>query len=189
MQIPPSVIQGDTVTWRDVSTKDNLGNVIDSTWTLNWYIAGPTTLQVVATAYGTGWETSLSAAQTAGLTSTTARDPNYSWQARASKSGKVVTIGAGMLRVDPSLSTTVAGFDGRSPAEQDLAAIQAAIRARVSGGAVAEYTIGTRRLRNEPMSELLKLESRYKLIVARERRARLIANGLGDPRNTFVRFT
>lgn len=189
MQIPPSIIQGDTVTWRDVSTADNLGNVIDGTWTLTWTLVGPTKLTVTGAAYGTGWETSLSASQTASLTSTTARDPNYQWQAVASKSGKVVTIGTGMLLVKPSFASLAAGAETRTPAEIDLSSVQAAIRARISGGAINEYWIGNRRLRNEPVAELLKIEARLKRIVSNERRARLMANGLGDPRNTFVRFT
>ena len=189
MQIPASIIQGDTVTWRDASTTDNLGNVIDSTWTLTWYFVGPTTLNVTGTASGTGWETNLSAAQTGALTATTARTANYSWQARASKAGRVITVGSGSIRIDPSFATVAAGFDTRTPAEVTLSQIQATIAARISGGAVAEYMIGTRRLRNEPLTELITLESRYKLIVARERRAELIRNGQGDPRNTYVRFS
>lgn len=189
MQIPPSIIQGDTVTWRDASTADNLGNVIDSTWTLTWTILGPNKVTLVSTAYANGWETSISAAQSSSMTATTSRDPNYAWQAVAAKSGKVITVGSGQLLVKPSFSAAAAGFETRTPAELDLASVQAAIRARVSGGAINEYWIGNRRLRNEPVAELLKLEARFKLIVSRERRARLMANGLGDPKNTFVRFT
>ena len=189
MQIPANITQGDTVVWRDSSTTDPLGNVIDSSWTLTWYFAGPTLLQVTGTANGTGWQTTLTAAQTAALTSSASREPNYTWQAKASKSGQVFTIGSGQLRIDQSLSTAAAGYDGRSQAELDLAAVQAAIRARVTGGAIQEYWIGTRRLKNEPVAELRKLEAHFKIVVANERRARLKANGSGDPRNKFVRFT
>jgi hypothetical protein len=38
------------------------------------------------------------------------------------------------------------------------------------------------------MAELLQLEGKLKADVAREKQAEMIANGLGNPRNMFVRF-
>ncbi len=81
-----------------------------------------------------------------------------------------------------------AAFDGRSQSRKDLDAVQAAIRAIISGGAVAEYTIGTRHLKKMPMTDLLVLESRLKAMVAREEKAERIAQGLGSPNNMYVRF-
>lgn len=191
MKIPPSIIQGDTVTWRDTSSRDNLNQTIASgEYTLTYYFNGPTQFSVQSVAYGTGWETTISATQSAALTPLTPplSSPNYFWQATADNGTRKVTIGSGSLTVLKNLANGPAGFDGRSQSERDLAAVQSAIQARISGGVIAEYTIGTRRLRNEPMAELLALESRLKLIISRERRAQQIANGLGDPRNTFVRF-
>lgn len=191
MNIPPIIVQGDSVTWRDTPTQDNLGNTISSpNWALSWYFSGPTILTVSSTAYSGGWETSLTAAQTAALTAvaTAGATPNYFWQATASYGALKITIGTGTLLVQKNLATATAGYDGRTQAEQDLAAVQTEIRARVSGGATVEYQIGSRRLRKEPMTALLELESRYKLIVSKERQAQSIANGLGDPRNTYVRF-
>lgn len=115
--------------------------------------------------------------------------PNYFWQATAGNGSVKHTIGTGQITILKNLASSVAGYDGRTQAEQDLAAVRAAITARVSGGMVAEYAIGSRRLRNEPVEALLALESRLKLMVSKERAAQSIANGLGDPRNTFVRFT
>jgi hypothetical protein len=190
VNIPPIIVQGDSVTWRDIPTTDNLGNTISSpNWALSWYFNGPTTLTVSSTAYSGGWETSLTSAQTTALTAAaTSAQPNYYWQATASYGALKVTIGTGTLLIAKNLATATAGYENRSQAEQDLAAVQTEIRARVSGGATVEYQIGTRRLRKEPMTALLELESRYKLIVAKERQAQAIANGLGDPRNTYVRF-
>lgn len=191
MKIPSVIIQGDSVTWRDVAGKDNLGNAIASTdWTLAWYFSGPTILTVNSTVYQDGWETSLTSAQTAALTaiSTGSKTPNYYWQATASKGAEKVTLGSGQIAITKNLATAVAGYDGRSQSEIDLSNVQAAIRARIAGGAIHEYYIGTRRLRYEGVAELLALESRLKLIVSKERQAQSIANGLGDPRNTFVRF-
>ena len=102
----------------------------------------------------------------------------------------MTTIGAGQLEVLPGLDYTgqPSAFDGRSQAQQDLDAVQAAIRAIVSGGVVKEYTIGNRSLKKYDMKDLLELESKLKAEVKREQMADLIANGLGNPHNLFVRF-
>lgn len=165
-------------------------SITSGDYTLTWYFSGPTQFSVVSTANNDGWETTLTSAQTAAMmpVAPPLSTPNYYWQATASNASRNVTIGNGSITVLKNLASAPAGFDGRSQAERDLEAVQSAIKARISGGVISEYMIGTRRLRNEPMSELLALESRLKLIIARERRAQLIANGLGDPRNTFVRF-
>jgi hypothetical protein len=63
----------------------------------------------------------------------------------------------------------VDGYDGRSQAEKDLAAINAEISARATGGFVAEYAIGDRSLKREPTCGASRLKSRYEGIVARER--------------------
>jgi hypothetical protein len=104
--------------------------------------------------------------------------------------GAVTTIGAGQIEVLPGLDYTgqPSAFDGRSQSQKDLDAVQAAIRAIVSGGAVAEYTIGSRRLKKMEMTDLLTLESSLKAAVKREQAAQLAANGLGNPHNLFVRF-
>jgi hypothetical protein len=78
--------------------------------------------------------------------------------------------------------------DGRSQAQQDLDAVQAAIRTIVAGGVAKEYTIGNRSLKKYDMADLLQLESKLKAEVKREQMADLIANGLGNPHNLFVRF-
>ena len=187
LEIPAEIVQGNSVTWRDISTQDNLGNAISSAdWTLTYYFGGPTTLSVVSTAYSSGWETTLSAAQTAAMNDS--QSAAYFWQATVTKATQVITIGSGSLRIVKNLATAVAGFDGRTQTEIDLAAVQAEISARISGGTAIEYTIGTRRLRKEDMAALLTLESSLKRQVYMEKAAQNIANGLGDPRQMYVRF-
>lgn len=189
MNIPPIIVQGDSVTWRDVPTTDNLGNTITSAdWTLTYHFGGPTAISAVATASDDGWQVSLTSSITAAMLATETGDANYYWQAAATKGSEKITVGTGTLTIQQSLANAVAGYDGRTRAEQDLTAVEAEIRARISGGATVEYSIGTRRLRKEPLSALMELQSRLKLIVAKERQAQSIANGLGDPRNVYVRF-
>ena len=189
VNIPATIQAGDTVQWRDDATSDYLGNAVTSTdWTLKYYLrtntasAGTT---VVGTAYGSGWAFTLSAAVSATLAAGT-----YYFQAIATKGTDSITAGAGQVTVKAALSYTgtPGAFDGRTQSAIDLEAVQAAIRSMVSGGAVQEYTIGNRHLRKMSMTDLMELEGRLKARVYRERIAEDMANGLGNPRNLFVRF-
>ena len=189
MNIPSQIRAADTIKWRDDAGVDNLGNAISSSdYTLTYYLRTNTASEgatVVGTAYGTGWEFTIASG-----TSTAFDAGQWFWQAVATKTGSTVTMGSGQLTVLRSLSYsgTPGAVDGRSQAQQDLAAVQAAIRAMISGGAVAEYSIGTRRLKKMEMADLLQLEGKLKAEVKREQMADLIANGLGNPHNLFVRF-
>ena len=189
MNIPATIRAADTVQWRDIPGADNLGNAISSSdYTLTYYLRTNTASEgatVVGTAYGTGWEFTIAAGTSTGFDA-----GQWFWQAVATKTGSTVTMGSGQLTVLRSLSYsgTPGAVDGRSQAQQDLDAVQAAIRAMISGGAVAEYSIGTRRLKKMEMADLLQLEGKLKAEVKREQMADLIANGLGNPHNLFVRF-
>lgn len=185
MKIPPQITAGDSASWLDDQTTDNLGNAIDSTWTLKYVFqqANADNITVTSVTDGSGWKTSLTKAQTVLWV------PNIAvyFQAYAEKSTDRISIGSGSVKILPNISGGDTD-DLRSQAQQDLDAIQAAMRAMISGGAVAEYTIGNRSLRKLPMSELLVMESRLKAEVAREKQAENIKNGLGNNRNVFVRF-
>jgi len=189
VRIPSEIRAGDTIQWRDVEGVDNLGNTVSSAaYTLTYYLRTNTATDgatVVGTAYGTGWEFTIAAA-----TSTAFDAGAWFWQAVATKTGSTITLGSGQLTVLRSLSYsgTPGAVDGRSQAQQDLDAVQAAIRALVSGGVVREYTIGSRSLKKYELADLLQLEAKLKADVKREQMADLIANGLGNPHNLFVRF-
>jgi hypothetical protein len=190
VKIPSQIRAGDTVKWRDLPSQDVFGNPVSSSagWTLTYYLRfnknneGTT---AVGTAYQDGWELVIPQATTAGF------DPgDWFWQAEATKSGEHITLGAGMLQVVPGLSYSgnPSAFDGRSQAHKDLDAVDAAIRAIVSGGAVQEYRIGIRSLKKYDLAELHILRSRLIAEVKREQAADSIANGLGNPHSVFVRF-
>jgi hypothetical protein len=188
VQIPATIRAGDTVRWRDEASTDNLGNPIDSgSWTLTYYLRTNTASEgatVVGTASGTGWDFALAAATSAGFDA-----GQWYWQAIATSGSDKVTVGAGQLQVLAALdyTGTPGAFDGRSQAQIDLDAVQAAIRAIVSGGA-KQYNIGSRSFTKLDLSELMERESKLKAEVKREQMADLIANGLGNPHNLFVRF-
>jgi hypothetical protein len=116
----------------------------------------------------------------------------YFWQAVATAlvGGANTTLGSGSLTLEPSLEYvgTPGAYDGRTQAEKDLEAVQSAIRTLLAGGSTKEYRIGNRTLKRYDLAELIQLEGKLKADVAREKQAEMIANGLGNPRNMFVRF-
>lgn len=189
MNIPTTIRAGDTVKWRDDSTVDTFGNSISSaTWTLTYYLRTNTATDgaiVTGSAYGSGWEFTIAAGTTTNFDAA-----KWYWQAVATKDSEVLTLGNGNLTVSAALtySGTPGAFDGRTQAQRDLDAVQAAIRAILNGGVVQEYRIGTRNLKKYDLADLLQLEGKLKADVKREEQAELIANGLGNPRNMFVRF-
>ena len=194
MKIPLIVNAGDSVGWSEVAFSDPvLGQIAASGgWSLTFSVRGTQGsggLDLVGTAAGSGWSFSLTPAQSAGLNAGSAVVV-WSWQAYATKAGARVTAGTGVLRVRPNLAglAATAAFDGRSQAEQDLEAVRAELKSRVSGGLTVEYAIGGRSLKKEPVASLLALEQRCLRIIRRERQAQAAANGLGNPRRFGVRF-
>jgi len=189
VNIPSEIRAGDTIQWRDVAGVDNLGNEVSSSdYTLTYYLrfnAASEGATVVDTAYGTGWQFSIAAATSVNFDAGT-----WYWQAVATKTGSTITLGSGQSTVLAALSYsgTPAALDGRSQAQKDLDAVQAAIRTIVAGGVAKEYTIGNRSLKKYDLTDLLALETKLKADVNREQKAQLIANGLGNPFNLFVRF-
>ena len=161
----------------------------DPDWSVVYYLRTNTSAEgatVNSSAYNDGFQFSIPAATTANFDA-----GNWFYQAVANKSGQETqTIYRGSFEVfaTQSYSGTPAAYDGRSQVEKDLDVIQAAIRTIISGGAIQEYKIGTRTAKKYELSELIMLEARYKAELVREKQAEMIANGLGNPRATFVRF-
>jgi len=187
---PTTVRAGDYVQWRIPASQDVFGNSISSPdWSVVYYLrtnTGPVGATVNSSAYVDGFQFTIASNVTATFTS-----GNWFYQAVANKSGaEKQTIYTGQFEVLESLeySGTALNYDGRSQVEKDLEVIQTAIRTIISGGAVQEYKIGTRSAKKYELSELLALESRYKAELVREKQGEMIANGLGNPRATFVRF-
>ena len=190
MTIPSKVRAGDILQWRDSETQDVFGNAITSTeWSVTYYLRTNTAAEgatVTSTAYLSGWQFSVASTVTANFDA-----GNWYFQAVADKSSaEKQTILSGQFEVLPSLSYsgTAAAFDGRSQIRKDLDQVQTAIRAVASGGGVKEYKIGTRQAKKYELAELFQLEAKLKAELAREEASEKIANGLGNPRNLFVRF-
>ena len=190
MTFPNEIRVGDYVQWRLPASQDVFGNSISSPdWSVVYYLrtnTGPIGATINSSAFNDGFQFTIASNVTATFTA-----GNWFYQAVANKSGaEKQTIYTGQFKVLESLeySGTAVNYDGRSQVEKDLATIQAAIRNIISGGAIQEYKIGTRTAKKYELSELIQLESRYKAELVREKQAEMIANGLGNPRATFVRF-
>ena len=189
MNIPPSLRSGFTVKWRDESLVDPFGDPIQSTdsWALKYYIRTNSSSGLTATGstYGTGWEFTLSASDTAPLTK-----GDYFWQAEASKGSLKYSVGTGALEVLQSLAYTGSGssIQEKSQVQQDLEAVDAAIRALVSGGVVKQYSIGGRSLSKYDLPDLRALQSSLMYRLKLEEKAALIKNNLGNPHAMYVRF-
>jgi hypothetical protein len=191
VKIPSKIRAGDTVVWKDEPSVDVFGAPIDSaTHTLTYFLRTNVNHEgatVVGVADGSGWKVTLTSVATTGFD---AGIWYFQAVATAVSGGAKTTLGSGQVEVLRSLGYDglPGAFDGRSQAQKDLDAVQAAIRSLMSGGAVQEYRIGTRSLKRYELGELLALESRLKGEVVREQKAAMIANGLGNPHNLFVRF-
>ena len=190
MTFPNEIRVGDYVQWRIPASQDVFGNSISSPdWSVVYYLrtnTGPIGATINSSAFNDGFQFTIASNVTATFTA-----GDWFYQAVANKSGaEKQTIYTGQFKVLESLeySGTAVNYDGRSQVEKDLATIQSAIRNIISGGAIQEYKIGTRTAKKYELSELIQLESRYKAELVREKQAEMIANGLGNPRATFVRF-
>jgi hypothetical protein len=189
MTVPATIRAGTTVGWVEPPALDLDGNAATSaSWTLITYLRTNTASEG-ATVTGTaradgGWDMAITATTSSAFDAGT-----WYWETRATSSATVLSVGSGTTQVLPGLNYTGApgAFSGQSQAEQDLVAVQAAIRAIVSKGA-KQYSIGSRSFTTTDLGELMKREAQLKAIVARERAAEKVAAGLGDPRSLFVRF-
>ena len=188
-RLPLRITAGDTVQWVEPIVSRNGEEVTSAAWGCVMYFrfnAASEGLTVSGAAQSDGsWALEISAATSAGMEAGT-----WYWQRRFQRNAEVFTEGRGAIEVEASLvySGTPGAYDGRSQARKDLEAVQLAIRTLINGGAVQEYTIGSRTLKKMRLSELIQLESKLKADVVREERAESVANGLGDPRKLYVRF-
>lgn len=187
MRIPEKINKGDSLSWLDDPTTDNLGTDLSpgSSWVLHYAIRGSTagTLDLTATTEGSQWKTVITAIQSTALPA-----GDLFWQAYVLKGSERRTLGSGKIKVLADLSTVTGTYDGRSQNRQDLDAVKTAIRALISGGAVQEYTIGNRSMRKMTLADLYMAESKLNFACMKEERAEKIKAGLGDPLNLFVRF-
>lgn len=192
VNIPPTIEQGDTVSWSDFPFVDAQGVALDATgYTLTYTIAGKAApLSVQAAVQGTGWLSTLTSVQTGQLT------PGQCWwQAQLQLNPPasppvVITAARGELTVVPNLVGQSANYSGLSAAEQSLAAWQAALGALTgtTGPAVESYRIGEREMRYRNMPEILSVIAYWQSKVINEQTKNSIAQNQGNPRKRYARF-
>jgi len=188
--LPYEITAGTTIKWVDEATTAGLNQVISSPdWTLKYYLrtnAGNEGHTATGTQYAnsTGWEFTISASDSTGFDA-----GDWFWSAIATKDSDVFILGEGQLIIRQSLiyTGTPTPIDNRTQNEKDLDAVTAAIRAMVEDKA-QEYSIGNRTFKRIELDKLRDLRAELKSIVASEKRYSLISQGLGDPKNLYVRF-
>lgn len=175
LNIPRTITPGDTVTWRD-----SFAEYKPPDYSLSWAIRGACILDLNAIAVGDEFETTITPTASSNLTPGT-----YFYQAYTRYVGGRITVGSGQITVRANLESTLASYEGSTTAEKMLAAVEAAIQARLSGGAVDSYEIKGRRLDRTPLPDLVVLRSQLKIEVQREQAA---AGLMADPRRLHIRF-
>ena len=175
LNIPRTITPGDTITWRDFFTEYKPPD-----YSLAWAIRGATTLDLTAIAVGDEFETTITPTASSTLIAST-----YFYQAYARLGGGRITLGCGQITVLANLESQISSYDGSTTAQKMLAAVESAIAARLSGGAVDSYEIKGRRLDRTPLPDLVALRSQLKIEVQREQAA---AGLLPDARRLFIRF-
>lgn len=179
MPFPSRITIGDYAQWTDNPVTQN-GQVLTSdAYTLTYAVRGATVLNLTSTPFGNGWQTALTVQQSTALTA-----GQYYWQSYLTAGSVRFTVGQGQTVVVANYSSAIAGFDGRTQLEKDIDAVDAAIRAMVAGGAVQEYSIGSRSLKKMTIADLISLRSqlKYRLIVETG------SKFSGDPKSLRIKF-
>lgn len=182
--IPATFTAGDLVTWTQEAAPAGTTAI---TAYLRTNAASGATLAASGPVNGV-WTFTLPSA-----TSTQLAPGEWRLQEVAIVNGSPVTVNNASFTITPSLAYTGSptAVDLRSQAEKDLADVEAAIRSLTTGA--QEYWIGSggngRKVRRADLAELIKWRDRLKAQVAAEKRAEDIANGLGDGRRLYVRFS
>lgn len=184
MNVPALIYAGDTVKWNQPATPDYSSTTGWAAAFALRHATGNDALNIngVAAAGG-GWDFTITATQSAALHAN-----GHWWQLTVSKAGERFTLGTGHLTVQANIPASGNTYDGRSQAQIDLDAVRAAMRTRIAGGEVQEYSIGNRSLKKMPMADLIALETKLMADVAREKRAERLAKGMNSGRAVYVRF-
>ena len=189
MTFPNEIRVGDYVQWRIPASQDVFGNSISSPdWSVVYYLrtnTGPIGATINSSAFNDGFQFTIASNVTATFTA-----GDWFYQAVANKSGaEKQTIYTGQFKVLESLeySSVATNYDGRTQLRKDFDAIEATIKALVTGQAVQEYKIGNRSIKKYELSELIVIRDRYKRDLIKEEKQQLIANGEGNPHNLYIR--
>ena len=177
---PGSLRVGDTWKW----TK-SLSDYPADSWTLKYRFKSATSgFEIAATASGTDHSITVAAATSAAYIAGA-----YTWTAWVEGgNAEKYTVDSGSMTVEPDYrsGTATTALDDRSHPQKMLDAIKAWMESRDPG--VAEYEIAGRRMKYIPMTELIKLRSKYQSEVSAQANAAKLAKGEGIGRKIQFRI-
>lgn len=155
MNIPQSLVAGDTWSWTD-----SLSDYLAPTWTLVYHLRGPQDITLSASDDGSDHAFSVVAATTADY-----KPGAYDWIARVNNGTTYTTVDSGKLTVEPNLAS--AKYDYRSFWRRVLDELEPVILGR-AGTDQLSMSIAGRSLQRMSWDELLKVYDRAKLTVSSE---------------------
>ena len=142
-------------------------------------------IELAATDEGDDFRTEVSPAMSAAWV-----PGEYGWRSFVARAGERVTLEGGQIVVEPDPAQATQGLDTRTDAAIALANVTAVINGTATKN-VLKYEIdtgnGRRSLERIPMPDLIAIESRLKIQVAREENAAGMAAGLKSRRKIFGR--
>lgn len=181
---PTAVVAGDTIAW----TKSLPDYPASAGWTLAYRIINSgAKYDVTATADGDDHAVSVTAAVSALWAAGT-----YGWQATVTKGTERYTVGKGTLTVQPNLAgVTGTGLDTRTSARKILDELEEAyLQYSTNGqGHVQRYVIAGREMVFRSATDFIKLIEYWRSRVSSEDATESIAQGLGNPRRLYARFS
>lgn len=176
-QEPKRFRAGDTLTFKRYFSEYD-----PATYTLNYVLNSSTKMFTFAcTDNGDGYHLATVAASVTALWN----EDEYKWQAYMVEGANRYTVGNGVMKVLPDLTT--GAIDDRSHVKKTLDALEATVEGRATNDQLS-YSINGRSLQKTPIEELIKLHNRYTYLYNRELQAEEINNGRGKRNKIQIRF-
>ncbi|WP_324002980.1 hypothetical protein [Aeromonas hydrophila] len=133
-------------------------------WAVSVYLRGPSSISMTAAAEGSQHRFRKELGETANWA---AGDYWYTLRAVDAATGDMVEVECGQVTITPDLVNAAVGFDGRTPNQIALDAIEAVIAQRATLDQ-ERYRINNRELYRTSIPDLLKLRDHYVRLVKRE---------------------
>ncbi len=178
---PTEVIAGDTIAWN----KD-VDDFPAGTWTLSYYLRGPSNINITATQSGSS---RIHAVSVSGTTSATWPEGSYKWQAFVTSGAERYKVGEGDITINENPATSNVTFDNRTINKQILDALEASMFRR-AGREEKGYQIEAagRSFTFHTHEELIMAIEKFRGFVAQEEEAAKVARGENTGKNILVRF-
>jgi hypothetical protein len=179
VNVPETIISGDSLLW-----KESLADYPSSSWTLRFELRGTSSITITASQDGTTDDYSISVAPSV----TTEYVPGeYVLVAVVSKGTDRFTLLSRHITILLDITEGSDGLDSSTHVRRTLEQIEEAIET-ITKNPYAEIVIAGRTHRNFPMSDLLKMRSRYRFYLKREIAAENLSMGKPAGGKIHTRF-